>query len=154
MSTLKRYSGTSWETIGGSITGDTLPIGSVINYTGSSAPTGWEEVADYSTSEINTGKKWIDGKPIYRKCYSGNTGNDNISIDSGITNLNQIISLDGMINDAVYSLSMKCGGYLDGNNNYSFLYYVWNTNKLNCSMASAWYGGTYTFIIEYTKTTD
>lgn len=154
MSTLKRYNGTSWETIGGSITGDTLPIGSEIDYTGSSVPAGWEEVADYSINEINTGKKWIDGKPIYRKCYSGNTGNDNISIDSGITNLNQIISLDGMINDADYGLSMKCGGYLDGNNNYSFLYYVWNTNKINCYMASAWMRGTYTFIIEYTKTTD
>lgn len=23
--------------------------------------------ADYSTSEVNTGKKWIDGKPIYRQ---------------------------------------------------------------------------------------
>ena len=23
--------------------------------------------ADYSTSEVNTGKKWIDGKPIYEK---------------------------------------------------------------------------------------
>ena len=25
----------------------------------------------YSTSEVNTGKKWIDGKPIYRKTYVG-----------------------------------------------------------------------------------
>lgn len=154
MSTLKRYNGTNWETIGGSITGDTLPIGSEIDYTGSSVPAGWEEVADYSTNEVNTGKKWIDGKPIYRKCYSGNTGNDNISIDSGITNIDQIILLDGMINDTVYSLSMKCGGYLDGTNNYSFLYYIKNTNKINCAMPSVWYGGTYTFIIEYTKTTD
>ena len=26
-----------------------------------------EEAWEYSTSETNTGKKWIDGKPIYRK---------------------------------------------------------------------------------------
>ena len=25
----------------------------------------------YSTSEVNTGKTWIDGKPIYRKCITG-----------------------------------------------------------------------------------
>jgi len=26
---------------------------------------------DYSTSETDTGKQWIDGKTIYRKCFSG-----------------------------------------------------------------------------------
>lgn len=25
----------------------------------------------YSTEEVNTGKKWIDGKPIYRRAYTG-----------------------------------------------------------------------------------
>lgn len=29
-----------------------------------------EEAWKYSTSETNTGKKWIDGKPIYRKVAS------------------------------------------------------------------------------------
>jgi hypothetical protein len=27
---------------------------------------------DYSLPEILTGKKWIDGKPIYRRVFSGN----------------------------------------------------------------------------------
>jgi len=26
---------------------------------------------NYSLDEVNTGKKWVDGKPIYRKCYTG-----------------------------------------------------------------------------------
>lgn len=28
----------------------------------------------YSTSEVNTGKKWIDGKPIYRKVVTATAG--------------------------------------------------------------------------------
>lgn len=30
------------------------------------------ESGDYSTNEVNTGKRWIDGKPIYRKVFVGN----------------------------------------------------------------------------------
>lgn len=47
--------------------GDTLPINSIFDYDGSTVPTGYEEVADYSTNEINTHQEWIDGKDIYRK---------------------------------------------------------------------------------------
>lgn len=32
----------------------------------------------YSTSEVDTGDKWTDNKPIYRKCYSA----DNVSVSS------------------------------------------------------------------------
>lgn len=42
---LKRYNGTNWEAVGGTITGDTLPIGSEVDYTGTDIPAGWEEVA-------------------------------------------------------------------------------------------------------------
>lgn len=85
MSTLKRYNGTSWETIGGNITGDTLPIGSEIDYTGSSVPAGWEEVADYSTNEVNTGMKWIDGRDIYRKVYHNDSYSQSASRTEDIT---------------------------------------------------------------------
>ena len=42
---LKRYNGTSWEPVGGTITGDTLPIGSIVEFDGASIPVGWEEVS-------------------------------------------------------------------------------------------------------------
>lgn len=32
-------------------------------------------IMDYSTSEINTGAKWIDGKPIYRRAFTGTITN-------------------------------------------------------------------------------
>lgn len=36
--------------------GDSLPIGTQVVYNGTSIPEGWEEVEDYSTTEIDTGK--------------------------------------------------------------------------------------------------
>lgn len=85
MSTIKRYNGINWETIGGGITGDTLPIGSEMNYTGESVPAGWEEVLDYSTDEIDTGMKWIDGRHIYRKVYHNDSYSQNRSTTADIT---------------------------------------------------------------------
>lgn len=33
---------------------------------------GLSALQEYSTTEQNTGKKWIDNKPIYRRCFSFN----------------------------------------------------------------------------------
>jgi len=55
---------------GGQATGDTLPIGTIVEYDGDTVPSGYEEIEDfdkYSTNEVKTNKIWIDGKPIYRK---------------------------------------------------------------------------------------
>lgn len=52
--------------------GDTLPIGSEIDYDGQTVPAGWQEIDDpnvYSTTETRIGT-WVDGRPIYRKYYS------------------------------------------------------------------------------------
>lgn len=39
---------------------------------------------EYSTNEINTGKTWIDGKPIYRRIYqkTSTAATENIDIDN------------------------------------------------------------------------
>jgi microcystin-dependent protein len=56
----------------------------------------------YSTSEINTGKKWIDGKPIYRKVIDcGVLPNaTSKSIATGLVNLSTVISIKGIANTA------------------------------------------------------
>lgn len=41
MSKLKYYDGTEWKTVNGQITGDTLPIGSIIPYGSTTAPVNW-----------------------------------------------------------------------------------------------------------------
>lgn len=48
----------------------------------------------YSETEMNTNQKWIDGKDIYRKVISGiSYGNGNISVQSGVTNIDQLVNL-------------------------------------------------------------
>lgn len=48
----------------------------------------------YSETEMNTNQKWIDGKDIYRKVISGiSYGNGDISAQSGITNIDQLVNL-------------------------------------------------------------
>lgn len=41
---------------------------------------------DYSTTEIKTGAKWIDGKPIYRKAgYKSTISNSEVILDASLT---------------------------------------------------------------------
>lgn len=72
--------------------GDTLPIGTIVEYDGTTVPTNWEKVNDYSTEEVKTGETWIDGKPIYRKVISltASTSTKSLSISSIISNVDSI----------------------------------------------------------------
>lgn len=49
--------------------GDTLPIGTVVDYDGDTVPYGYEEYGtdDYSTDETFTGRLWVNDKPLYKK---------------------------------------------------------------------------------------
>lgn len=87
------------------------------------------EADNYSTDEVATGKKWIDGKTIYRKCYrvTGTT-----SISNAFTNLDQITAFNGIVyrtDNIVQPLagtdnpsSYGCwGGYNSQTNTISFI---------------------------------
>lgn len=52
---------------------------------------------DYSTTEINTGQKWVDGKTIYKKTYdTGAMPNNNAKVVAlSITNLDKVIRFEG-----------------------------------------------------------
>ena len=101
----------------------------------------------YSTTEVKTNKKWIDGKPIYRKFYNLNltvrsTGWINIGITDTV--IDKIISADCFGNDTSYPiLYMKFGFVMvSKNNNNELMLYAYNW----CD-----YKG---IVLEYTKTTD
>lgn len=51
---------------------------------------------NYSTSEVNTGFTWVDGKPIYKKTlYRASTGAaSSITINTGITNGDMLVNLE------------------------------------------------------------
>ena len=145
MSTLKRYTGTSWENVGGNVAPKTARTTSTTDtYTCDYINT----LSDYSTSETVVGR-WIDGKPIYRKVYkitsglSPDTGN---SIDITSLHIGRCIRLDGW----TYSSTFGHISLTFYNGNYNFIYlgstsvifqYHWDTSEVY-------------IVLEYTKSTD
>ena len=50
-------------------------------------------ILDYSTSEVNTGTKWIDGSAIYKKTFSNTTGSNDGSTKTIAHNISGFASL-------------------------------------------------------------
>lgn len=132
---------------------DSMPVGTEVDFDGTSAdiPTGWEEISEYSTTEINTGKVWIDSKPIYRKVITGNY-NDNATI---LSNISTLINISG---------TGDCGTgvtrllpYYEIYNNQPFICTL-NKQSNNITFVSKLEGtshiGSLNIVVEYTKTTD
>ena len=134
--------------------GDTLPIGTEVDYDGQSVPAGWQEVDDpnvYSTTEKRVGT-WIDGKPLYRKCYSTttpSTSSDTSLEDVTSLNIANITKLDTYIQAGEYIY----GNYYYANNNYGCVYYN-SYNKQIRTVQTKYNDKTIYIIVEYTKTTD
>ena len=60
----------------------------------------------YSTAEVNTGKTWIDGKPIYRKSYAvaafPNKGF--VDVPLNISNLGQVVDYYGIASNGTNTI--------------------------------------------------
>lgn len=98
----------------------------------------------YSTTEIDTGEKWIDGKSIYRKVITGGSISEAnyISLDIGV-NIDTLTSASGCCTDYTgikRDMNDSCGVSLTN----------WKNNKINVSSNSAAISS-FTIIIEYTK---
>lgn len=108
----------------------------------------YNEQNSYSTSEINTGKKWIDGKPIYRKVMQPSAqftvpANDWITINSAISlpaNMDQLLFCE-IRHANNYSPWIAMARYSSGN------LQVYSPHEIEIYTNG-------TIIIEYTKTTD
>ena len=102
----------------------------------------------YSTDEIVIGE-WIDGKPIYRKTWTG-TGNPN-SFNHNIDSLGDVIKIDGCFLNGS-SQWMNFSGADSESGLYSCRAMVTATQIVfslrYLSMTK------YTLSVEYTKTTD
>lgn len=104
-----------------------------------------EEKNSYSTTEMLTGGKWIDGKPIYRKVLKTTAQlNGNTWGWGGLTS-NTFADVDTLI---------SCIGSIieNGTNSYSICCYARKTAGFYLQATSA-PANSY-FIVEYTKTTD
>ena len=132
---------------------DSMPVGTQIEYTGDTIPTGWEEVNDYSTDEVNTGKKWIDGKPIYRKIV--NFGNlPNTTTKNVVHNISNIDFITNYYAIATNSTAFWKLPFVSTSTISSGLQMT--IDKTNIIIVAGVDRSSYSayVIIEYTKTTD
>ena len=111
---------------------------------------------DYSTTEKDTGKKWIDESPIYQKTYVV-TPEDVIfssytSIPHGISNLGKIIGYNGFIK---YSSDYRTFPSVSNNTSYDAGMSDYSLRNFGISFGSSTLSGieNLTFTVEYTKTT-
>lgn len=51
----------------------------------------------FSTSEIDTGRKWVDGKTIYRKCFQQSNTN---TFNHGISSIDNVLDMRCVVRDA------------------------------------------------------
>ena len=114
-----------------------------------------DEKFSYSTSEVNTGKKWIDGKPIYRKVvdFGALPNIAEKTVAHNLTNVDNFM----LITAIAYDTS---GNYLPipYADTYQIGYSIrLMANKTNVIIQTGYDRSTYTktyVTLEYTKTTD
>lgn len=158
-SKLYYYDGTNFNSYGSGGGGETLPVGTELDFDGVSQdiPTGWEEVNNpdsYSTTEIKTNKTWINGEPIYRKVIRKDTATSagaNPNISTGVT-----FSLIGEITELkVLGKQSNSNTWFVASSNLSgqevFGCYL---SENNISIRNYWALEKIICILEYTKTTD
>lgn len=117
------------------------------------------KLENYSTEETFTGKYWIDGKKIYRKVVKytapntiGATGTTtNINIPHSISNFNELIFIKAKRgNNPLPSI----GGW-NATDRTTYVPEVNSTNIILRIINDTWStGSSFTFVIEYTKTTN
>ena len=107
----------------------------------------------YSTSETNTGKKWIDGKLIYRKVFTGSSLPTGTAIGN-IGNYQNVVLTDGYVSTVISGATYKhnIGSYL-GTTFYSGVQYRPN-GDVNLMTSTSYNNQPYLLIVEYTKTTN
>lgn len=118
---------------------------------------------NYSTTETATGYTWIDGKPIYRKCYTGDitiTANTRVNVtleeSSSIENLINVggymgyYSGDPKGRNSIPSSECNTSGVMT---NYIVVYLQAETNDLTLTRFSSADRGSqpYAVWVEYTK---
>ena len=114
-----------------------------------------KESVDYSTTEHLTGRKWIDGKPIYSKTFQKN-------LQGGATeDIGEIQNLDTLVNMEITQKSPTQSNWYSlpqyQNSNYNaYVFIAGNSNviKINVNGFNGYYMGLTYITAYYTKTTD
>lgn len=133
--------------------GDTLPVGTIVEYEGDTVPDGYEEVEDegeiYSTSETKIGT-WIDGKKLYRRVItiSDYSANSDTSYDISSFNYGTITSINVTSKSSTGYVRIAPFYYKD--TDYALIWIFNNILHYKSSFANS----IVYITLEYTKTTD
>lgn len=107
-------------------------------------------VGTYSTTEVNTGKKWINDKPIYRKVLSFTTSS---TLNSFINVAHSISNVDVFLPNIDMAVFYNNNWYKCPNDIVIEIYA--NSTNFSYYNKSQYYASKPAFaILEYTKTTD
>lgn len=109
-----------------------------------------EKLEKYSTDEVDTGKKWIDGKTIYRKTIVGTSKiTQGSTIDHNVSNIGEYRTV---INACFYSNNNVWNQTYANQNSFVFVDAI-NSTNISFNIGTSWSN---LFIpkitIEYTKT--
>ena len=120
-------------------------------------------LSSYSTTERDTGITWVNGKPIYRKCYTGTitiTANTRVNVDLEANSpIEDIISVGGCMGyssgtakgrNFIPSAESNTSGVMT---NFSMVYLVADSSTLRLTRFSNTDRGSqpYAVWVEYTK---
>lgn len=110
---------------------------------------------DYSTSEQDTGCKWIDGKKIYRKTVDfGALPNSTVKeIAHGVANMARIVKIEGIIQMSSTNWTATPLVYQGVDSSYNAEFQV-TTTKVHCATSQDRSNLSAIITFWYTKTTD
>lgn len=109
-----------------------------------------DEKEVYTNEEQKIGI-WTDGKPIYRKVYTGTCSSETTQQIDSANNISQLINAKGMFVNDADKINTPIGSYYVDNSR------IWrNANGIQLSKGPTFSTDYFSFIviIEYTKTTD
>lgn len=109
----------------------------------------------YSSGEVKTNKRWVDGKPIYRKCFDITPVSQNSSYAHSITSFENLVSISGSSKRSSDGQIQALPGTYT---NWEIYIYDVNVNDFRLRYSDNQWNNTGTkravVILEYTKTTD
>ena len=113
------------------------------------------ENSSYSTSEQNTGCKWIDGKKIYKKTIDfGALPNATVkNVNHGVANIAQVVKIDGVVSWGHNTWSPIPLVYKSTDSAYNSEFQV-TTTYIHCATDQNRSNISAIITIWYTKTTD
>lgn len=140
------------ETLGGVKIGEGLSI-TEEGVLSANAPTPYTPPA-YSTTETNTGQKWIDGRDVYRIVYDNIalTNNTDVVVDGNFGNTKEIVSFNCItkIASGTGKIQRPIQSLVIAGNDYAFPQVL--VDSLNIVVHGNWTGEVATLIVDYVKT--